>query len=208
MKQSIFIGSFIIMVIISTWMVMFWHSRASLRCSLDGSQIQPLYEVVIIHKDKSNRKFSCVVSAQIWFRGNSERVSSILVTDEVSGEKIKADHAFYVESEVVTTPHTRNKIHVFGQETAAKLHARKFKGKLVKNPFRVQEKKAHKMATYRHDPTGGSDFLFPSPQRSLCLPSIAALIKQQNCSCMSQRYNGRPSEGHSSPPYKPPKNIV
>lgn len=208
MKQLLFIGSFIITAGISIWVVMFQHSHASLRCSLDGSQIQPLYEVVIIHKDKSSPKFSCVVSAQIWFRVNSERVSSILVADEVTGEKIKAEHAFYVESEVVTTPHTGNKIHVFTQKTAAKLHAQKFKGKLIKNPFRAQEEKSPQIAKYRPDSTDGSDFVFPSSQKPLSLPNESVLIKNQNFGYIPQNYLARFSSGYSSPPYKPPKNIV
>lgn len=208
MRRLPFIGALIIAVSISTLVVVSQHSYPSLRCSLDGSQIQSLYEVIIIQKDKSSRKFSCVISAQIWFRINSERVSSILVTDELTGEKIKAEHVFYVVSEVITTPHTGNKIHVFAKRSTARLHARQFKGELVKNPFQAQEKKPMLLARHRTNSPNSPDFLFPSSQNPLFLPTKTALMKKQNYCYLSQKYPTRLSDGYLSPPYKPPKKIV
>jgi len=208
MRLLYFIGVFIIAASISTLVVASRYSYPSLRCSLDGSQIQPLYEVTIIQKDKSSRKFSCVISTQIWLRVNCEQVSSILVTDEVTGEKIKAEHAFYVVSEVITTPHTGNKIHVFAKRSTARLHARQFKGKLVKNPFQVQEKKPVLLAKHRNNPPNSPDFLFPSSQNPLFPPTKTALMKEQNYYYLYQKYPTRLSDGYLSPPYKPPKKIV
>jgi hypothetical protein len=208
MRRLYFIGAFIIAASISILVITTRYSYPSLRCSLDGSQIQPLYEVKIIQKDKSSRKFSCVISTQIWLRENSEQVSSILVTDEVTGEKIKAEQAFYVVSEVITTPHTGNKIHVFAQRSTARLHVRQFKGKLVKNPFQAQEKKPVLLAKHRTNSPNSPDFLFPSSQNPLSLPTKTALIKEQSYCYLYQKYLARLSYGYLSPPYKPPKKIV
>ena len=206
MRRLYFISAFIIVASIST--LMSRYSHPPLRCSLDGSQIQPLYEVSIIQKDKVSRQFSCVISTQIWLRENGEQVSSILVTDEVTGEKIRAEHAFYVASEVITTPHTGNKIHVFAKRSTARLHARQFKGKLVKNPFQTQEKKPALLAKHRTNSPNSPDFLFPSSQKPLFLPTKTALMKEQDYCYLYQQYPTRLSYGYLSPPYKPPKKIV
>ena len=207
MKLLSFVVIFVIAAGISTLMAVIQHSHASSRCSLDGIQVRPLYEVVIIQKDETPHKFSCVVSARIWFRENSERVSYILVTDEVTGEKIDAEHAFYVESEVITTQHTENRIHVFTQEESARSHAKRFNGKLVKNPFSSQNKKQVGIVKYKTNPKNKADFLFFPSQNPLSLPNKPILIKEQNCSYIYQKYYDRLSNGYSSPPYKPPKNI-
>jgi hypothetical protein len=41
-----------------------------------------------------------------------------------------------VESEVITIPHVKNRIHVFAEESDAERHARQFNGKSIPNPFR------------------------------------------------------------------------
>jgi len=166
-----------------------------------------MHEVIIIEKDKSPSKFSCVLSAQIWLRENRKLASCIQVTDEITGEKIEAEDAYYVVSEVITTPHTGNKIHVFGQKRAAKLHARQFNGKLVKNPLRVQEKKSVKLVTYTPDSPNSTDFICPSSQNPLGLVGNTVLIRGQNYSCIFQKYPSQLSKGYSSPPDKPPKKI-
>ena len=207
MRRSPFIGAFIIAAIIAALGVISQHRHSPIRCCLDGSRIEPMHEVTIIQRDKSPSKLSCVLSARIWLRENSERVSSIWVTDEITGEKIEAEDAYYVVSEVITTPHTGNKIHVFGQKRAAKLHAREFNGKLIKNPLRVQEKKPVKLVTYTRDSPNSTDFTSPSSQNPLGLVGNTVLIRGQNYSCISQKYPSQLSKGYSSPPDKPPKHF-
>ncbi len=207
MRRLPFVGALIIVASISLLVVFFQHHCYSSRCCLDGSRIEPLYEVIITQKDGSCSKFSCVPSARIWLRENSEQVSFIGVTDEISGKKIEAEDAFYVESEVITTPHTGNKIHVFAQKTAAKLHARQFNGKLVKNPFRTHQKKSVKLVTYRPDLPNSPYFISPSFQKPLCLASNSVLIRRLDCNCICEKRLNLLPKGYSSPPDKPPRHF-
>ena len=207
MRRLPFIGALIIVASISLLVVFFQHRCYSSRCCLDGSRIEPLYEVIITQKDGSCSKFSSVFSARIWLRENSDKVSFIRVTDEITGKKIKAEDAFYVESKVITTPHTGNKIHIFAQKTAAKLHARQFNGKLVKNPLRTLQENPAKLVTYRPDSPNGTLFIFPSSQNPLYLASSAVLIRGLDYSCIFRKRLNRLPEGYSSPPDKPPKGL-
>ncbi len=208
MRRLLFTATLIIAAIISVMAAYPGNIHASLRCSLDGSRIQPLYEVIIILRDKSIHRFSSIISARIWFRENNEQISNILVTDEATGEKIETGQAFYVESEIITTPHTRNNIHVFGEREAAELHALKFGGKLVNNPFKAKEKMPVQLVKYTNNPTHSVDFIFPSSQKSLFLPVQAILIKEQDFISLYHNYPNRLTEGYSSPLDKPPKSIL
>jgi len=59
----------------------------------------------------------------------------VVVVDERSGTKINASQALFVESEVVTVPHVKNRIHVFANKEEALKHIQTFKGNWVENPF-------------------------------------------------------------------------
>jgi hypothetical protein len=59
----------------------------------------------------------------------------VVVVDERSGTKVNASQALFVESEMVTVPHVKNRIHVFSKEEDALKHIQKFKGRWVENPF-------------------------------------------------------------------------
>lgn len=207
MRRSLIIGALIFAASISTLVVVFQYPFSSLRCSLDGIRIDPLYEVKIIGKDERSWSLSSILSAQIWLRENSEAVSSIWVTDEITGEKIEAGDAYYVESEVITTPHTGNKTHVFAQREAAKLYAQQHNGKLVKNPLRAHQEKPVKVVTYRPDSPSSTHFISPSFQNPLCLASNTVLIRGLDYSCVSRKPLNRLPEGYSSPPDKPPKGF-
>jgi hypothetical protein len=208
MKHSAFVVALVIAVCIFSSVVSFRHGNHRTGCSLDGSEIERLYEVVIIQKDRLSRSFACVLSARIWFRENSEQVSSVLVTDEVTGEKIRAEDAFYVVSEVVTTPYTGNRIHVFAEKTRAGSHATQFKGKPVKNPFQAEEKIRVLLTEHRTDPQSSQDFLFPSFQNPVSLPAKTALMKVQGRFYLPQEYLTRLSDGFSNPPDKPPRILI
>jgi len=208
MRRLPFIGALVIATAICALVAHSRHVQTSARCSLDGSKIERLYEVTIIQKDRSTSKFSCVLSAQIWLRENSDQIFSIQVTDEITGQKIAAKDAYYVRSELITIPHTGNKIHVFARKAEAELHARQFKGKLVKEPFSTHRKKPVKLATYMPDAPDRTDFISSSPQRPLCLPGKAILIKEQDFIYLNHNYPSRLTEGYSSPPDKPPKDML
>lgn len=207
MIRSHFIAALIIAASISTLVVGFQHRSPSLKCSLDGIRIDPLYEVTIIQKGETSYSFSCVLSAQIWLMENSEPISSIWVTDETTGEKIRAELAYYVESDLTTTPHTGNRIHAFSHEKAAKLHAQQYKGKFVKNPLSVRPQRRVKLAEYTPYSPDGTGLLLPSSQKPLCLASNPVLIGSLNHSFVCQRCSSQLCRGYSSPPDKPPKTF-
>lgn len=208
MKQLLFAGIFFTVTCALSWVLYFQYGNRPLGCSLDGSRIEPLYEVIIVDKDKSHRSFSCVVTARIWFSKNIEQISSILVTDESTGKKIKAEDAFYVVSEAVTTAYTGNKIHVFAQRSEATSHAKQFGGKLIGNPFQAREKEPILLVKHRHDLPSGPDFLFPSSQKPLSLIAKIPVITKQDYSYLPQESSPRLSGGYSSPLEKPPKTAI
>ena len=208
MKHSSLVVVLVIAVCIFSSVVSFRHGNHRMGCSLDGSEIERVYEVVIIQKDRLSRSFASVLSARIWLSENDEQVSSVLVTDESTGEKVRAEDAFYVVSEVVTTPYTGNRIHVFAEKTRAISHARQFKGKLIKNPFQAEEKMRIILVEHRTDPQSSPDFLFPSFQNPVSLPGKTALMKVQGRFYLPQEYLTRLSDGFSNPPDKPPRIFI
>jgi hypothetical protein len=207
MRRLTFIGALIIATTIASLAAYSRHGRTSSRCALDGSLIEPPYEVTIIDKDGSESSFSCVLSAQIWLEENSDQAFSIQVTDEITGEKIAAADAYYVASELVTIPHTGNRVHVFARKAAAELHARQFNGKLVKKPFRTHRKKTVKLATYLPDAPNRTGFLPSSPQKPLCFAGDTVLVRGPDYCCLYQDHLNRLSKGYSSPPDKPPRHF-
>ncbi len=207
MRRIVLIAALVIVATLSTLGVVLQHYSSGLRCALDGFPIDPLYEVTIIRKHETPYNFSCILSAQIWLTENAGLLSSIWVTDEVTGKKIKAELAYYVESDVVTTPHTRNRIHAFAGEKAAKLHAWQYKGKFVENPFRVRPKRPVKLAEYTPHSPDRTGTIPHSTQKPLCLVGNTVLRTGLNYVWISQgRFNQLP-KGYSSPPEKPPKNL-
>jgi hypothetical protein len=208
MKQLLFAGVFVIVTCTLSWVLCNQHGSRPSGCSLDGSQIQPLYEVIIIEKDKLPRSFSCVVTARIWFSANRGQASSILVTDEATGKKLKAEDAFYVVSEVVTTPYTGNRIHIFAQRSGATSHAMQFDGKLIGNPFQAPKEEPVLLAKGKPDLPSGPDFLFPSSQKPLSLLAKIAMTTKQDCSYLPQESSSRLSRGYSSPQDKPPRTVI
>lgn len=208
-RLFLIVGVVIITASVSTLAVVYQRHHPSSRCYLDGSNINHLYEVIIIQKDKLPRNFSCVFSARMWFSRNSREVSSILVTDEATGKKIKAQEAYYVVSEVITTPYTGNRVHVFGERSSAMLHARKFKGKMVENPFQAQEEKPIPAKYRTNSPyPAGPDLFFPSYQHPLCLPTETPSLKGDNCWRLFYRYPLPHADGYLSPPEKIPITII
>lgn len=207
MRRSVLIAALVMAAIMSTLVVVIRHHSTSPRCSLDGTRIDPLYEVTIIGEDETPYNFSCILSAQIWLTENVELPSSVWVTDEVTGKKTRAELAYYVESDAVTTPHTRNRIHAFAREKAAKLHARQYKGKFVKNPFRVRLRRPVKVAEYAPCSQDRTGTISHSTQKPLCLVCKSVFSTGLNYMRISQeRFNQLP-KGYSSPPEKPPKNL-
>ena len=130
------IVSFIIVVIVLLGFVWAIKKGASAdRCDYDGTRIEPLYAVYFSLQDGSEKKFCSVVCASMSFSALKKQIREVRVVDEPSGNKINALGAFFVESEVVTVPHVKNRIHVFAKKEDALKHIQKFKGNWVENPF-------------------------------------------------------------------------
>lgn len=108
------------------------------RCALDATKIEPIYQVDILPVEGNVLKFCCIECAKKWLASNKGKIGAVTVTDEVTGNRIDASIAWFVESSIVTNPSTGNKIHVFAEKTDAEKHAREFKGTIIKNPFLVK----------------------------------------------------------------------
>ena len=105
------------------------------RCDYDGVKIEPIYATYFTLQDGTEKKFCSIACASLSFSELRGRIKEVIVVDERSGIKIHAVQALYVESEVVTVPHVKNRIHVFGSREDAIKHLDRFSGKWVDNPF-------------------------------------------------------------------------
>lgn len=127
---------FIIFVIISSALSCKKEPKATEdRCDYDGVKIEPLYAVYFTLQDGKEKKYCSIVCASLSFSELRSQIKEVIMVDERSGKKINASQAFFVESEVVTIPHVKNRVHVFGNREDAMKHLNKFKGKWVENPF-------------------------------------------------------------------------
>jgi len=107
------------------------------RCDYDGTPIEPLYAVYFSLQDGPEKKFCSIVCASMIFSELKKKVKKVMVVDEVSEKKISASQAFFIESEVITTLHVKNRIHVFSSREDAERHLKRFKGRWIDNPFRL-----------------------------------------------------------------------
>lgn len=130
------ITPFIIFVIISL-VLGCQEERKSIesRCDYDGMKIEPIYAVYFTLQDGTEKKFCSIVCASMSFSRLKKEVKEVTVVDEASEKGIDASQAFFVESEIVTVPHVKNRIHVFAKEEDALRHLKEFRGKRAQNPF-------------------------------------------------------------------------
>jgi len=110
------------------------------RCDYDGVKVEPLYAVYFTLQDGTEKKFCSIVCASMSFSELKKKVKEVMVVDEISEKKINASQALFVESEVVTVPHNKNRIHVFAKKEDVLKHLQKFKGRWVENPFHYSVK--------------------------------------------------------------------
>lgn len=105
------------------------------RCDYDGVKIEPIYAVYFTLQDGTEKKFCSIACASMSFSALKKQIRVVKVVDEPSGNKINASEAFFVESDIVTVPHVKNRIHVFAKKGDALNHLQKFKGRWVENPL-------------------------------------------------------------------------
>jgi hypothetical protein len=98
-------------------------------------KIEPIYAVYFTFQDGTEKKFCSIACASLSFPELKSRIKEVVVVNERSGTKINASQALFVESEVVTVPHVKNRIHVFANKEDALKHIQTFKGNWVENPF-------------------------------------------------------------------------
>jgi len=110
-------------------------SDAPGRCDYDGVKIEPIYAVYFTLQDGTEKKFCSIVCASMSFSKLKKEVKEVMVVDEASEKRVSAHEAFFVESDIVTVPHVKNRIHVFAKKEDALKHIQKFKGNWVENPF-------------------------------------------------------------------------
>ncbi len=99
-------------------------------CALDGAPINPAYRVTVVDAGGEGHAFCCLRCAQLWLAGRPEP-RSVTVTDEAGGGELDAAAAYYVRSQVVTTPAVGNRIHVFRSLADAEKHADEHGGKVL-----------------------------------------------------------------------------
>jgi len=128
-----------LLLILLTIFVMVPHGgcqrETATRCSYDGVEINPRYEVQFAMKDGTLLRFCSMACALQAFVQAKDNIETVLVTDEVTGRKLRAEEAYFIESSVVTVPHVNNRIHVFASEPEAVRHRDQFSGVHLPNPF-------------------------------------------------------------------------
>jgi hypothetical protein len=92
-------------------------------CALDGVKIDPLYQIEVIDRAGCSHSFCCPHCAELWLQRQPAPPKAVTVVDEMSGEKIAAQDAFFVRSFVLTSPATGNRIHCFRHRAEAEEHA-------------------------------------------------------------------------------------
>jgi hypothetical protein len=138
MARKFWVGIIIILCIALTG-VFYQKFLKNPRCAYDGSAVTPIFEVDIVLKDDSRKKFCSIYCATQWFKKNTQQVDHVIVTDEIRGNKIDSYMAYFVESELITNEANDNRIHVFQQRQDATTHAEKFHGTMVDDPFTIDE---------------------------------------------------------------------
>ena len=112
-----------------------WDKKAPTSCAFDGTKVNPFYEVSVFLDDHSTLSFCSTYCAARWAENNRDKVVYILVTDEATGQRFDAGLGYFVESDVVSVPEVRSRVHSFSNKEDALDHARQFRGKLIDNPL-------------------------------------------------------------------------
>jgi NitT/TauT family transport system substrate-binding protein len=109
--------------------------ETAVRCAWDGTRLKPIYQVDAFLDHGSTATFCSIYCATRWFEKNKDKVIYLTVVDEVTGQKFDSTLGYYVESDVITVPEVKNRVHAFASKEDALKHARQFNGKIIGNPF-------------------------------------------------------------------------
>ncbi len=138
MTKTFWIG-IIIIIIVSVMGVCYQKYLRNPHCAYDGSAVTTIYEVDIVLKDNSVKKFCSIYCAEQWFINNKQLIDHVIVTDEIRGNKIDSYMAYFVESDLITNKTNNNRIHAFQRRQDAHTHAKKFNGSTIDDPFAIEE---------------------------------------------------------------------
>jgi hypothetical protein len=108
-------------------------SRRAERCSLDGSHIEPVYEVELVEGEDVLARFCCLRCAQAWPEVPARAYWR--VRDEITGRPLDSRKASFVESPVVTVAATRCRLHAFESWVDAADHVATYGGERVADPL-------------------------------------------------------------------------
>jgi NitT/TauT family transport system substrate-binding protein len=109
--------------------------ETGLWCANDGTRIKPLYQVDAYLDDGTAKSFCSTYCAKQWFQNHKDKTLYFAVVDEITGERFDSSLGFFVESDVVTVPEVKNRVHIFAVKQDALTHAGQYNGRLIENPF-------------------------------------------------------------------------
>jgi hypothetical protein len=99
------------------------------RCDWDGLAIEPIYQVRFVEQLGDSYHFCCLQCAERWWERRGTSSVQVFVTDEKSGQELRASEAYYVRSVISTNDVTGNRQHVFRDEADAVKHAQAARGR-------------------------------------------------------------------------------
>jgi hypothetical protein len=116
-----------------------WSRRSAPEgCAMDGVAIAPPYRVDVVDAGGWSHAFCSLRCAEIWLGQQRSRPREITVTDELSGERLPADEAWFVRSSLV--PGASDSIHVFRTRREAEKHVAAFGGAVLTGAERPLER--------------------------------------------------------------------
>jgi hypothetical protein len=109
--------------------------EAPVACAYDGTKVRPFYEVTGYLSAGTTVTFCSTYCAARWAESHKNKVVYFMVTDEATGQRFDSSLGHFVESELVSVPEVRNRVHAFSNKEDALNHAQQFRGKLIDNPL-------------------------------------------------------------------------
>jgi hypothetical protein len=136
-RSSWIVGLAVFLLLAALAVVGHWARRDPVGgCALDGGHIEPRYRVRVLGAEGRDHEFCCIRCAELWLSRQRRRPRAVLVTDEASGREVEAASAYFVRSEVVSTPTTGNRVHAFAEACDAERHAAAARGRVLAGPER------------------------------------------------------------------------
>ncbi len=109
----------------------FVRSRSGSRCALDGIRVEDRLRVLVHSQAGEEREFCSLRCAECWVAAAGWSNATAFVTDEESGEQLRASEAYFVRSRIVTHRMSGERRHVFRNLSDAEKHAELHQGRLL-----------------------------------------------------------------------------